>query len=68
MTLAVLHIYTCLTEPSLCHTTKIKYAGLVDLFFTLNPAILDMLYIQIDDNYRSRHVDCIIMTQINNII
>ena len=57
-TLAILHIYTCLTQPSLCRTaisTKIKYAGLFDLFFTLNPANLDMLKIQIDDNYRGRH-------------
>ena len=46
MALAKLHICTGLTEPSLCHTvisTKIKCAGLFDLFFTLNQAKLDML-------------------------
>ena len=61
MTLANLHICTSSTEPSLCHTvisTKIKYAGLFYLFFTLNQAKLDMLQIQIDDNYSNRHEDC----------
>ena len=41
MTLENLHICTCSTEPSLRHTvisTKIKYAGLFYLFFTLNQA------------------------------
>ena len=45
MTLANLHICTSLTEPSLSHTvisTKTKYAGLFDLFFTPNQAKLDM--------------------------
>ena len=61
MTLANLHICTSLTEPSLCHTvisTKTKYAALFDLFFTRNQAKLDMLSIQIDDNYSNRHEDC----------
>ena len=55
MILANLHICTCSTEPPLSNTvksTKIKYAGLFDLFFTLNRAILDLLYIQINDKYR----------------
>ena len=46
MALASQHICIFLTEPSFCHTasgTKIKYAGLLDLFFTLNQAKLDML-------------------------
>ena len=46
ITLANLHICKCLTDPSLFHTaisTKIKYAGLLDLFLKLNQAKLDML-------------------------
>ena len=46
MTLAVIHISTCSTEPLLCHTvisTKIKYVGLFDLFVTLNQTKLGML-------------------------
>ena len=46
MALANIHNCTGSTEPSLCHiaiSTKIKCAGLFDLFFTLNQAKLDML-------------------------
>ena len=45
MSLANLHICTGSTEPSLCHTasnTKIKCAGLFDLFLTLEQAKLNM--------------------------
>ena len=54
MALAILHIFTGSTEPSLCDTaisTKIKCAGLFALLYTLNQAKLDTLKIQIDDNY-----------------
>ena len=66
ITLANLHICKCLTDPSLFHTaisTKIKYACLFDLFLTLNQAKLDMLEIQIDDNYRDRHEGCHMWTE-----
>ena len=46
MALANLCICTGLTEPLMCHTaigSKMKCAGLFDLFFTLNQAKLDML-------------------------
>ena len=67
MTLTNLHKFTCLTEPSLCHTeisSKIKYAGLFDLFFSLNQAKLDMVYMQIADNYRDRHEGCHMWTEL----
>ena len=67
MTLANLHNYTCLTESSLCHTkisTQIKYAGVFDLFFTLNQAKLDMLYMQIADFLRDRHEGCHMWTEL----
>ena len=41
MALANLHISTCSTEPSICHTaisTKIKCSGSFYFFFTLNQA------------------------------
>ena len=67
MTLVNIHICTGSTEPSLYHTvisTKIKYAGLFDLFFKLNQAKLDVLQIQIDDNYRDKHEGCLMWTEI----
>ena len=53
MALANLHICTDSAEPSLCHiviSTKIKCAGLFDLFLTLNQAKLDMLSKRIDSS------------------
>ena len=71
MNLANLHICTCSTEPSLCHTaisTNIKYVGLFDLFLTLNQSKPVMFKVQIDNNYTDRHAGCHIKIRINNII
>ena len=67
MTLAILHINTCSTEPSLMHTaicTQNKYAGLLDFIFTFNQGKLDLLQIQIDDNYRGRYEGCHMWTEL----
>ena len=67
MALANLHICTCSTEPSMCHTaisTKTKCFGSFYLFFALNRAELNFLKRQRDDNHRDIHEGCYMWTEL----